>query len=100
MAMRIDVDFKTPLTAEQRLSLTIEIACLAKSERLRIINGNFRAVIMGAAMSKETVANVLAEADLPVEKIMSSLSDDENAEADEHPDDLATAKESWRPIGR
>ena len=100
MAMRIDIDFKKPLSKEERQLLTIEVASLAKSERLRVINGNYRAVIMGAAMSKEAISSVLEEAGLPVEKITSSLSDDENAEADEHPDDLGSAKESLRPIGR
>jgi hypothetical protein len=98
MAMRIDIAFDLPLSAEQRTSLHLAIAGLAKSTRLRLHADGRGARVIGEAMSRERVSEALEEVGLVPVHIDSSLDDDENAEADDV--EVTSTKERVRPIGR
>ena len=97
MAMRLDLYFPRPLTREERTRCLIVVAGLSKSRRLRWVDGGYGAVISGTAMRKDRVRELLDEAEIPLERITSSLSDDEDAVADEVAKD---GRERFRPMGR
>lgn len=98
MAMRLDITFDEPLNGDDRISLHIAIAGLAKSTRLRMHKDGRGVRVIGEAMSRERVAEALADVGLLQAHIDSSLDDDENAEADDV--EVTTTKERVRPIGR
>ncbi len=101
MSMRLDLDFSKPLKQEQRLSLKLALAALAKSKRVSLVDGGRGAIVIGEAMSCSRVRQALAEMDLGVEAIRSSLNEDEDAVVDET-QSLAAGNPSERlkPIGR
>lgn len=98
--MRITVAFDQPLDHEQRTVFLLTIAQLAKSRRVRWIEGGRAADIIGTAMGRERVEGVLRDAELPVVSVESTLSDDENAAVEEAPDAASSRQERLRPIGR
>jgi len=100
MAMRISVDFGRPLDSEQRTVFLLTVAQLAKSRRVRWVQGGHAAEIIGEAMGRERVERVLCEAELPVVRVESTLSADENASVEEAPDAATSQRERLRPIGR
>lgn len=99
MAMHIIADFDRPLNPEQQRSLWIAIAPLAKAERVRVVRGGHRAVVIGEALGLERVKRVLAEAGLEAASVTSSLGSDEQQAVDEA-GAVAEARERSRPIGR
>jgi len=100
MAMRLDVEFQRPLRGGERSSFLLVIAALAKSRSVRWIDGGHVAVVLGEAMGRERVAELLRAEDLPLMEIRSSLNEDEDDEADDHDGDGGALNERLRPIGR
>lgn len=100
MTMRITVAFERPLDSEQRIVFLLNVAQLAKSRRVRWTDGGHGAEIIGTAMGRERVESILREAELPIERVESTLSADENALVEEAPDSEASLQERLRPIGR
>ncbi|MDA3963594.1 MAG: hypothetical protein PF961_22640 [Planctomycetota bacterium] len=100
MSMRIDVGFERPLNREQKVVFLLTIAGLAKSRSVRWTQGGHGAVIMGIAMGRERVAEALATTDLPVDSIHSSLSEEEDEQADDALGAAGKGRERVRPIGR
>lgn len=100
MTMRIDVDFDRPLTREQRTEFLLIVAGLAKSRAAAWRDGGHGAVVTGTALGRERVAEALAATSLPVTAVCSSLSDDEDAVADDTPAAAGSGRERLRPMGR
>lgn len=98
MAMTLYVGFDHLLTRDEEVRLQLAVAALAKSKRLRIIEGGHAARILGEAMSITRVRDALAEVELYPTRIESSLDDDEDAEADDT--EQTSTKERVRAIGR
>jgi len=98
MAMRLDVDFAKPLNREQKLALTLAVAALAKSERVRFTRDAYGAVVTGEALSARRLRECLAEAGLTAAEIRSSLVESDDTQVDDVPSD--GKKERVRPIGR
>ncbi len=99
MAMRLVVAFVRPLTREDRLRATLAVAALAKADRIRFSHGDRAATVMGEALSAARLHEVLTEASLPIESIVSSLLEAEEAPLDDAPVPGA-AVERVRAIGR
>ena len=100
MAMRLDIDFATPLTRDERIEFLLAIACLAKSRSVRWAQGGFGAVVLGEAMGRDRVADALRATGLPVAEIRSSLSEEEDEQADDGDGEGGPKRERLRPIGR
>ncbi len=98
MAMRLDIEFSSPLSREERVVFLLAIAGLAKSRSVRWDRGGFAAVIIGEAMGRDRVSDTLRATTLPVTAIHSSLSEEEDEQADEG--DTGSGRERLRPIGR
>ncbi|MFW5844989.1 MAG: hypothetical protein ACOCXJ_02055 [Planctomycetota bacterium] len=96
--MRVRIFFDTPLDADARVRMQLAIAGLAKSSRMRWIEGGRGVLVIGEAMSRERVGEALQEQDLQPTHIESSLDEDENAEADDV--EVTSTKERLRAIGR
>ena len=99
MVMRLDVDFSRPLSKQDKLRLLLAVATLAKSRRVRFVRGDHAAVVMGEGLSERRVREVLAEHGFTPESVRTSLDPDEDARADDAPEDPAN-KERVRAIGR
>jgi hypothetical protein len=99
MAMRLDIDFPRPLGKQDKLRLLLAVATLAKSRRVRFVRGDHAAVVMGEGLSERRVREVLAEHGFTPEGVRTSLDPDEDARADDPPDD-PTQRERVRAIGR
>jgi hypothetical protein len=99
MSMRLDVDFARPLGKQDKLRLMLAVATLAKSRRVRFVRGDHAAVVMGEGLSERRVREVLAEHGFTPESVRTSLDPDEDARADDPPEDPGQ-KERVRAIGR
>ena len=97
MAMRIDVDFPRPLGKQDKLRLLLAVATLAKSRRVRFVRGDHAAVLLGEGLSERRVRDALAEHGFTPEAVRTSLDPDEDARADDPPEDTT---ERVRAIGR
>lgn len=100
MAMRLDIEFDRPLAGDERTRFLLAVAALAKSRGVRWIDGGHVAVVIGEAMGRELVTEVLRAESLPLREIRSSLNEDEDGEADDHDGDGDAKLERLRPIGR
>ena len=100
MAVRIDLEFSHPLGRDSRMDLRLAVADLAKAERIYFGRSGFSAVIMGEAMSRDRVIAKLNEFGLHPDKVISSLSEDEDAIADEEANAHKQGKERYKAIGR
>jgi hypothetical protein len=98
MAMRLDVDFARPLSAAEKVRLSLAVAALAKSERVRFARGDRAVLVIGEALSAMRLAEVLAQEGFAVESIRSSLVEAEDLQADDLPG--VGGKERLRPLGR
>ena len=99
MAMRIDVDFPRPLGKQDKIRLMLAVATLAKSRRVRFVRGDHAAVVLGEGLSERRVREVLVEHGFAPEAVRTSLDPDEDARADDPPED-PTQVERVRAIGR
>lgn len=99
MAMRLDVDFARSLTRAERLRALLATATLSKAASLRFDRGGAKAVVLGEALGARRLREVLAELDLPVAAVSSSLDDDEDARCDDAPGG-PDGPERLRPVGR
>ena len=99
MSMRLDVDFTRPLNKQDKLRLLLAVATLAKSRRVRFVRGDHAAVVMGEGLSERRLREVLNEHGFTPESVRTSLDQDEDARADDPPED-PSQKERVRAIGR
>jgi hypothetical protein len=99
MVMRLDVDFSRPLNKQDKLRLLLAVATLAKSRRVRFVRGDHAAVVMGEGLSERCLRDVLVEHGFSPESVRTSLDPDEDARADDAPED-SVLKERVRAIGR
>ncbi len=99
MSMRLDVDFARPLGKQDKLRLLLAVATLAKSRRVRFVRGDHAAVVLAEGLSERRLREVLAEHGFTPESVRTSLDPDEDARADDAPEDPAN-KERVRAIGR
>ena len=98
--MRLEIEFPKPLDSEQRTRFLLAIAALAKSRSVRWIQGGHAAEVMGEAMGRERVGEALRVAEIPVRAIHSSLTAEEDEQADDQDGDDGSGRERLRPIGR
>lgn len=100
MAMRIEVDFGKPLTADQRTGFLLAMAVLPKTARVRFVDGGFRAHVMGEALGLDRIRAALQDEAVPFAGLRTSLHEEEDLRADDVSDDHPSGKERLRPIGR
>ena len=100
MAMRIDIEFAHALTADEKTNMLLAVASLAKSSRVFVGSDRRHAVVMGNAIGRERVKEVLSEFDVPWNKVVSSLNEEEEQQVDETLASAKQGKERLRPIGR
>lgn len=101
MAVRIDLEFAHPLGHESRMDLLLAMADMAKAERVYFGRSGFNAVVMGEAMSRDRVVARLKEFGLHPDVVETSLSDEEEGQADEaSPVDAGRSAERFKAIGR
>ncbi len=98
MVMRLEVDFTRPLSAAEKIRLSLAVAALAKSDRVRFTRGDRAVLVIGEALSAQRLAEVLGEEGFAVESIRSSLVESEDRQADDLPG--LGGKERVRPLGR
>jgi hypothetical protein len=99
MSMRLDVDFARPLGKQDKVRLLLALATLAKSRRVRFVRGDHAAVVLGEGLSERRVREALSEHGFTPESVRTSLDPDEDARADDPPEDPGQ-KERVRAIGR
>src|SRR5688572_18200387 len=99
MSMRLDVDFARPLGKQDKLRLLLALATLAKSRRVRFVRGDHAAVVLGEGLSERRVREALSEHGFTPEAVRTSLDPDEDARADDPPEEPGQ-KERVRAIGR
>ena len=98
--MRIDVEFERSLSLEEKNDMLLAVASLAKASRVFVGSDRRHAVIMGNALGRERVKEVLSEYEVPWVKVLSSLTEEEEEQADETLASAKQGKERLRPIGR
>jgi hypothetical protein len=94
--MLITVEFDQPLQKNQEVDALVALATLAKTTHAVIAKNKLSMNIFGEALSTERIQSSLAQLDLHPSTIHSSLSEEENQQADED----ATTTERVRPMGR
>ena len=92
-------DFTRSLTKAERLRVLLATATLSKAASLRFDRGGAKAVVLGEGLGARRLREALAEMDLPVAGVSSSLDDDEDARCDDAPGG-PDGPERVRPVGR
>jgi hypothetical protein len=99
MSMRIDIGFPKPLDREGRIRLLLALAPLAKSARVRVVEGGWAAIVRGEALGLAKVREALDEQGLAVDRMATSLPEDEDQSVDEVIPVVGRG-ERYRPLGR
>ena len=99
MAMRLDVEFTRSLTKAERLRALLAAATLSKAASLRFDRGGMVAVVLGEGLGARRLREALAELDLSVANVRSSLDDEEDVRCEDAPGG-PNGPERVRPVGR